>query len=393
MKKSYLNLQKNAIYAAVMLIWCVLSVVVLIAMNIQTSLASIAILVFVAVLALIRPFPLASWFAMLAGSLTYAAISYSLFGLGTTMLLTSGLAFAIYLVTSLLGNMFARQIGNLRDQFEKEHTLMDDLVQYDQSTGILRWKFAQQRLKAEVLRSVRYKKDLSLALIQVMVPANAQLSEIELAGLYSQVVDVLVESLRKDIDMPFIGEKMGILLPETTSEGAQIFSTRLVEKVFRKTRVDVAIGIASVPGDAVTTEDLLEQAELALKLAASGDQPVIPAARLRAAAGKKEQPEEEFAAPQAGGQAAQEALGPREWLLEIQNFKNMGSLPDLEKKIRESGALEAFSFLRLEGNKLTAKVSVSGADPAQALGGLPFFTPGKVDAERRVIQIKMKTEK
>jgi hypothetical protein len=75
----------------------------LIAMNIQTSLASIAILVFVAVLALIRPFPLASWFAMLAGSLTYAAISYSLFGLGATMLLTSGLAFAIYLVTSLWG--------------------------------------------------------------------------------------------------------------------------------------------------------------------------------------------------------------------------------------------------------------------------------------------------
>ena len=62
--------------------------------------------------------------------------------------LASGLAFAIYLATSLLGNLLARQLGGLYDQFTKEQTLMDDLVQYDQATGILRWKFAQQRLKS-----------------------------------------------------------------------------------------------------------------------------------------------------------------------------------------------------------------------------------------------------
>ncbi len=393
MKKTFLNLQKNAIYTAVMLIWCILSVVVLIAMDIQTSLASIAILVFVAVLSVIRPFPLSSWVAMAAGSLVYALVSYSTYGLGQTMLLTSGLAFVIYLATSFLGNRLARQLGGLYDQFTKEQTLMDDLVQYDQATGILRWKFAQQRLKAEVLRSVRYKKDLSLSLVQVMLPESAQLSEGELAGLYSQVVDVMVESLRKDIDTPFIGEKMGIILPETTSEGAQIFSSRLVEKIFRKTRVNVVIGIASVPGDAVTEESLIEQAESALKSAANSDQAVIPAARLRAAAEKKTEAEVEPVRAETEVQPAEEPLEPGEWLLEIQNFKSMEKLPEFEKKIKEIGGIDEFHFLRLKGTILTAKVGSAKADLAEILGGSDWLTLGKIDQDKRLIHLKLKAEK
>ena len=393
MKKTFLNLQKNAVYTAVMLIWCILSVVVLIAMNIQTSLASIAILVFVAVLSVIRPFPLSSWAAMVAGSLVYALISYSIYGLGQTMILASGLAFAIYLATSLLGNLLARQLGGLYDQFTKEQTLMDDLVQYDQATGILRWKFAQQRLKAEVLRSVRYKKDLSLVLIQAMVPESAQLSEGELAGLYSQVVDVVVESLRKDIDTPFIGEKMGIILPETTSEGAQILSSRLVEKIFRKTRVDVVIGIASVPGDAVTEESLIEQAESALKSAVNSDQAVVPAARLRAAAEKQAEPAVESIRPEGEGQALDEPLGAGEWLLEIQNFKSMEKLPELEKKIKGISGIDEFHFLRLKGTILTAKVGSAKTDLAEILRGSDWLTLGKIDQDHRLIHLKLKAEK
>ncbi len=393
MNKTYLNIQKNAIYTAVMLVWCILSVVVLMVMNIQTSLAAIALLVFVAVLSVLRPFPLSSWAAMLAGSLVYAVISYSIYGLSKTMILTSGLAFAIYFATSYLGNLFSRHLSDLFDQYRKEHNLMDDLVQYDQSTGILRWKFAQQRVKAEVLRSVRYKKDLSLVLMQVLVPESARLSEGELAGLYSQVVDVVVESLRKDIDMPFIGEKMGILLPETTSEGAQIFSSRLVDKIFRRTRVDVAIGIASVPGDAVTDIVLLEQAEAALKSAVDQGQAVVPAARLRAAAEKNAKPEEEINPPEDKVQAAEEPLGEHEWLLNIQNFKNMEMLPDLEKRIKVAGAVDEFRFLRLEGSKLKAKVSSDQADLAQVLRDLPWLSVGKVDPDRRTLTLKLKAEK
>jgi len=393
MKKSFLNLQKTSIYTAILLIWCVLSAIVLVAMNIQTSLAAISILIFIAVLSIIRPFPLASWLSLLVGGLVYALISYSLFGLSRSMALTSALAFGVFLVTSLLGNMVARQMGDLRDLFRKEQGLLDDLVQYDQSTGILRWKYAHQRMKAEVLRSVRYKNDLSLVLIQLLLPENADISEQELTNLYGQLVEVVINSLRKYIDIPFIGEKIGIILPETTAEGAQILSLRLVDKIFRKVRAEVAIGLASVPDDAVTEEALLNQAELALKFAVSSDQSVVPAARLRSAVAESQSSpaEEELPALESAG-PMETALGPDEWRVEVENFTSMDDLPRVEKLFTESGAAAEFHLVRLDGTALVARVTPAGPNLAGTLRSLPQFVVKQVDESARSLKIEIKLE-
>ena len=393
MKKTFFNLQKTSIYTAIILIWCVLSAVALVAMNLQTSLAAISILVFIAVLSVIRPFPLASWLSLVAGTLVYALISYSLFGLSRGMALTSAVAFGIFMVTSLLGNLLAGQIGGLKDLFQKEQNLLDDLVQYDQSTGILRWKYAHQRMKAEVLRSVRYKKDLSLVLIQLLLPEHAQISEVELTNLYGQIVEVVINSLRKDIDIPFIGEKIGIILPETTAEGAQILSLRLVDKIFRKVRAEVAIGIASVPGDAVTEEALLNQAELALKFAVSSRQSVIPAARLRSAIAEKPGvvPEEELPAVDSM-EPIEESLGPDEWRVEVDNFKSMDDLPRVEKLFTESGAAVEFHLVRLDGTTLVARVTPADADLAGALRKLPQFAVKQTRESARSLKLEIKLD-
>ena len=390
MKKTFLNLQKTSIYTAIVLIWCVLSAIVLVAMNIQTSLAAISILVFIAVLSVIRPFPLASWLSLLIGSLVYALISYSLFGLSRSMALTSALAFAVFLVTSLLGNMVARQIGDLRDLLQKEQGLLNDLVQYDQSTGILRWKYAHQRLKTEVLRGVRYKKDLSLVLIQLLLPEGADISEQELTNLYGQIVEVVINSLRKDIDIPFIGEKIGIILPETTAEGAQILSLRLVDKIFRKVRAEVAIGIASVPGDAVTEEALLNQAELALKFAVSSDQTVVPAARLRSAVAEgQNRPAEEELPTVNSAEPVEAALGPDEWRVEVDHFTSMDELPRVEKVFIESGAASEFHLVRLDGTTLVARVIPAEPNLPGALRTLPQFVVKQADESARSLKIEM----
>ena len=393
MKKTFLNLQKTSIYTAIILIWCVLSAIVLVAMNLQTSLAAISILIFIAVLSIIRPFPLASWLSLMIGSLVYALISYSLFGLSRGMAFTSALAFGVFLVTSLLGNMVARQIGGLRDLFRKEQNLLDDLVQYDQSTGILRWKYAHQRMKAEVLRSVRYKKDLSLILIQLLLPEGADISETELTNLYGQIIEVVINSLRKDIDIPFIGEKIGVILPETTAEGAQILALRLVDRIFRKVRAEVVIGIACVPGDAVTEEALLNQAELALKFAVSSEQSVVPAARLRSAV-EKHAPDEEEDAPHEmeSTELVEEPLGTNEWRVEVDGFTSMDDLPNVEKSFTESGAAVDFHLIRLDGNTLVARVTPAEADLPGALRTLPQFILKNVDESKRNMQIEIKLD-
>ena len=393
MKKTFSNLQKTSIYTAIILIWCVLSAIVLVAMNLQTSLAAISILIFIAVLSVIRPFPLASWISLVVGALVYALISYSLFGLSQSMAFTSALAFGIFLVTSLLGNMVARQIGDLRDLFQKEQSLLNDLVQYDQSTGILRWKYAHQRMKAEVLRSVRYKKDLSLVLIQLLLPEGAEISEPELTNLYGQIIEVVINSLRKDIDIPFIGEKIGIILPETTAEGAQILSLRLVDKIFRKVRAEVAIGIASVPGDAVTEETLLNQAELALKFAVSSDQSVIPAARLRSAVAEITDKKMEEDLPAVDSvEPMEEALGPDEWRVEVDHFSSMDNLPRVEKLFTESGAASEFHLVRLDGTTLVARVTPFEPNLPDTLRTLPQFVVKQADESARSLKIEIKLD-
>ncbi len=393
MKKTFSNLQKTSIYTAIILIWCVLSAIVLVAMNLQTSLAAISILIFIAVLSVIRPFPLASWISLVVGALVYALISFSLFGLSQSMAFTSALAFGIFLVTSLLGNMVARQIGDLRDLFQKEQSLLNDLVQYDQSTGILRWKYAHQRMKAEVLRSVRYKKDLSLVLIQLLLPEGAEISEQELTNLYGQIIEVVINSLRKDIDIPFIGEKIGIILPETTAEGAQILSLRLVDKIFRKVRAEVAIGIASVPGDAVTEETLLNQAELALKFAVSSDQSVIPAARLRSAVAEITDKKMEEDLPAVDSvEPMEEPLGPDEWRVEVDHFSSMDDLPRVEKLFTESGAASEFHLVRLDGTTLVARVTPFEPNLPDTLRTLPQFVVKQADESARSLKIEIKLD-
>ncbi|BBB47529.1 tetratricopeptide repeat protein [Pelolinea submarina] len=173
-----------------------------------------------------------------------------------------------------------KDLSDLREIVKDEQSLLINLVQYDQSTGVLRWKDVHQRLKSEVLRSVRYKRDLSLILMVLMLPNNKDISGRKLTTLEGQIIEVILNNLRKDLDILFIGEKIGIILPETTETSAQILALRLIDKIFRGLRAEVAVGIASVPKDAVTEDKLFDQAELALRFAISSDQSVIPASRL-----------------------------------------------------------------------------------------------------------------
>jgi GGDEF domain-containing protein len=397
MNKIYRYFKKLSFFSAIVLIWSVLSAIVLIALNIQTSLVAISILVFIAVLSITRPFPLSSWLSLIVGTLFYAVVIYSIYGMSQTLLASVGMAFLVYLITVFLANFYARQTDVLKEQIDKNKDLLDDLVQYDQSTGILRWKYAHQKLNAEVLRSIRYKKELSLVLIQLVLPNNADISEKELLNLKGQVVSVIINALRKDIDIPFIGERMGIILPETPTEGAQIFAARLAEDIFKAVRVEIAVGIAGVPDDAVTTDLLLENAEMAMKFAKSAGQTIVPASRLREAAAneakKKSSKKAAKPARKVEKDPLDEPLGPDEWRLEFLDFKTMKALPDLENQITAVETVKDFKLIGLDGTSLAVKIKSNEADLPAKLRSLPQFVLKKVDSHDRIIRLKVKVKK
>ena len=57
MKKIYRYFHKLSFLLAILAIWSLLSAVVLIAVDIQTSLAAIALLIFILMISITRPFP------------------------------------------------------------------------------------------------------------------------------------------------------------------------------------------------------------------------------------------------------------------------------------------------------------------------------------------------
>ncbi|MCE1255658.1 MAG: hypothetical protein LWX83_19165, partial [Anaerolineae bacterium] len=134
-----------------------------------------AILVFILVISLMNFFPFSSWIAVLIGIGAYFTLYTSVVSISKSSLIPFGVISLVYFITALLAEFYLRQIRIFNKQVSREHALVNDLIQYDQSTGVLRWKFAHQQLTIEVLRSRRYKKNLTLVLIQPVIPPDLKM--------------------------------------------------------------------------------------------------------------------------------------------------------------------------------------------------------------------------
>ena len=401
-------------YPIILVLWSVIAAVGLITLSPQMGFMAIAIFVFIVVISLTDLFPFSSIVAVLIGVGAYFTIFTSMYSINRSSIIQIGIVTVIYAITAFLSNRYIRQVSLLEQEADRQQFLMDDLILYDQLTGVLRWKYARRQLSGEVSRSRRYKKDLSLVILQPVISQDQKMNEDELNNLYTRIMEIISRTIRKDVDIPFTGEKNGIILPETNSEGAQIVCARLADNVFRKIRVDLAFGISNFPDDAVTDDDMVTDAEMALKYAISSRQSIVPFSKVyeRPVENQKngydskpfEQPTEKSTIetdsrsyerlaekPVKSGfdsfsyrkqdekvisepetkisdlmrvsrAERKDALDKGEYFLEFYNFSSLSHLSELEKIIRGSDHFDNYKILKLKGNTLTAKVKLAGGD-------------------------------
>ena len=401
-------------YPIILVLWSVIAAVGLIILSPQMGFMAIAIFVFIVVISLTDLFPFSSIVAVLIGVGAYFTIFTSMYSINRNSIIQIGIVTVIYAITAFLSNRYIRQVSLLEQEADREQLLMDDLILYDQLTGVLRWKYARRQLSGEVSRSRRYKKDLSLVILQPVISQDQKMNEDELNNLYTRIMEIISRTIRKDVDIPFTGEKNGIILPETNSEGAQIVCARLADSVFRKIRVDLAFGISSFPDDAVTDDDMVTNAEMALKYAISSRQSIVPFSKVyeRPVENQKngydskpfeqstekstietdsrsyerlaekpvksgfdsfsyrKQAEKVISEPETkisdlmrvSRAERKDALDKGEYFLEFYNFSSLSHLSELEKIIRGSDHFDNYKILKLKGNTLTAKVKLAGGD-------------------------------
>lgn len=104
-----------------------------------------------------------------------------------------------------------------------------DLI--DDATGLFNARFFLQDTDLEMTRSTRYRTIFSLGVVEVPTATLAPLSRRQRAGLLRELGRMLKESVR-NVDRPVHAadrerHRLAVVLPETSREGAAIFTDRL----------------------------------------------------------------------------------------------------------------------------------------------------------------------
>ncbi len=167
-------------------------------------------------------------------------------------------------------NQVSTSIANARLHAELEQKATTDSL-----TGLSNHRLFQQKLGEELKRADRYEKPLSLLFMDIDHFKNVNdtyghpVGDIVLRG----VANILRGEIREvDLAARYGGEEFAVILPDTDGAGAKKIAERLRRVIMamtfssqeRSLKVTTSIGIATVPADAKTKEELIERADEAL---------------------------------------------------------------------------------------------------------------------------------
>jgi GGDEF domain-containing protein len=380
--QSELKTLKLYIYIILLAIWGMISVFLFVNYTAQLSILGIVLDIFIIILSLTRLFKYSSWVSLFISALLYIGTGYSILNNNQEFLVSSGIGLGIFLITTVICQLYANQVQKTADSYSRLQQVIDSLIIYDQNTSLMRWKFARQTLNTEILRGRRYQNDVTLVFFDVR--NKEQFPENDIRRIQQTAAEIIQSSIRTDIDIGFIGDVIGLILPETGLSGAQVLTERLIKRFSRKVDAYIAAGICSFPEDAISPESMIEKAEDALRVALNSEQSMVSSRSMDEKPIISERKgEDEFTQPIDLGDELDSHqdyvailenidLSENEWVVWIEGFDQMSDLIEIEKSLRSSDHVENVEFLFLQANHLVVKIQsaiLNLADEAQPFPG------------------------
>ncbi len=173
-----------------------------------------------------------------------------------------------------LSRELAEKNRELEEEVKRVRAEMEALATHDELTGLLNYRYLQNLLAKEVPRSLRYSHPLTLAMLDLDFFKDLNDSHGHAVGnrVLVRVAKILQEGIRQsDCVCRFGGEEFAVVLPVTSKTQAEPILQRVCGAI-KKERIMIdheriltcSAGLASVPEDAGTVDDLLRLADDAL---------------------------------------------------------------------------------------------------------------------------------
>ncbi len=170
----------------------------------------------------------------------------------------------------------ANELSGQNQTLAKSNEELEEMATRDGMTGLANHRAFQERLRAEVSKSVRYKHPLALALIDVdfFKQYNDHYGHPAGDDVLRSIAKLLQETTREgDLAARYGGEEFALLLPFVDRTEAMRTLDRLREAVatfpFKHRRVTLSIGLCMISDDHCYPEKMIEQADKALYSAKS----------------------------------------------------------------------------------------------------------------------------
>ena len=168
-----------------------------------------------------------------------------------------------------------KEISNPKISLDKNIENAARMATTDPMTGLYSRNVFNIILEKEIIQSIRYKKTLSLLMIDIddFKIINDSYGHQEGDSVIIDIVEIINTQIRKaDIFARYGGEEFAIVMPETDVEEAANVAERIRSDVFNKvkreaTRVSVSIGIGKLSKSINSTYGLVKSADNALYIA------------------------------------------------------------------------------------------------------------------------------
>lgn len=177
-------------------------------------------------------------------------------------------------VRELLSRIRAKlRVKDLNDQLRLANEKLKELVEIDDLTGLYNMRSIYQRLENEIVRSQRFKKVLSIVMLDMdhFKTVNDNHDHLFGSHVLSEVGKIIKANIRQvDFAARYGGDEFLVAITETSREGAMLFADRLREKIkntlFKSgkdsMKLTASLGLAiTSPNVTIEARDLVRKAD------------------------------------------------------------------------------------------------------------------------------------